>query len=139
MSRASKLTYKTKTPILYSDFTNNFELNPLSGALAVVTNEQAIIQSFKNIILTNKAEGLYAPLKGTKIRNKLFDMMDTGQEDSIEQMIREAARNDIPRVNIIDIQVDSLIDKNSLSISITVECVNLPNIFNFNIILERVR
>ena len=139
MARADKFTIKTKIPVIYSDFTNDFALNPLSGALATVINEQSIIQSLKNLILTNKGEALYDINKGSKVRTQLFDLYDNTGSEAIKASIRETVRNYAPRVKLEDIDVIDDMNGNGITVNITCSCVNIPNQFNFNIILKRVR
>ena len=50
MARSDRYTSLTDKPIYYSDFSNNLDVNPATGFLAKITNENSVKNSIKNII-----------------------------------------------------------------------------------------
>lgn len=89
--------------LVYSDFSTNMLLNPLSGDLGIVANENAVRSSLKNLILTNKYERLLDPYIGTNLQALLFETPDSGVTKLIQEYIKQTIANYEPRVNLIDV------------------------------------
>ena len=64
MLRADKQTLERKKSELYSDFLTNFDMNPVTGNLAKVTNESSVKQALRNLMLTMTGERFYDAHKG---------------------------------------------------------------------------
>lgn len=139
-SRADRYTLTDKQEEFYSDFTNNFDLNPITGLLAKVSNEESIKQSLKNIILTNRTERYYNSYIGTRLRNLLFDPMDIVTINAIREEIKETIGNNEPRVKIENIDIKENQDLNYYEVNLYFSIINRPNdVVNLNLILRRVR
>lgn len=138
MSRSDKFTPLTKKEY-YSDFLMNFDMNPVTGILARTTNEDAIKQSLKNLILTNMTERPYSPLTGSRINSLMFDPIDPFTMDNIKTEIRQTITNNEPRVNIIDIFVKPSLDQNTYIVNIIFSVINIPQEIRLEIFLQRVR
>jgi phage baseplate assembly protein W len=80
MSQSDRFTIKNNREY-FSDFMANFDKNPVTGNLARVTNEDAIKQSLRNLVLTNRTERFYQPHIGSKVQSLLFDPMGPETED----------------------------------------------------------
>lgn len=139
MARADKYTFTSRKPTYYSDFTNNFSLNPQTGYLAMVTNEQAVINSIRNLILTNKFERLYQPNVGSKIQALLFDLNDPTTHDLLTKTITETINNFEPRARQVGVSVDQVLDSEQVSITIAFTMLNIVQPIAFSLILKRVR
>lgn len=140
MARADKYTLEAKKSELYSDFLNGFNTNPITGLLAKVTNEEAIKQSLKNIILTNVGERFYDSNKGSKVNKSLFDPFDVANLEVIRLQIRECIKSYEPRCDIKDIRLQENLDKNGYNVAIVFSIINIPDdIFSLNLSIQRVR
>ena len=85
VSRANLITQTQKKKELFSDFLDSFAASPIGGNLAKITNENAVRQSIKNLILTElggidintgsrlAGERLFQPLIGSDVRRCLFE------------------------------------------------------------------
>ena len=139
-NRADKFTIKTKTVERYSDFLVNFDKNPLTGFLARTTNADAIKQSLRNLILTERTERPYQPHIGSKIWSLLFEPIDVVTEELLKQTIKETISNCEPRVNVIQISVNGNANYNSYFVEVVFEILNIPGeSFSLPVILRRVR
>ena len=58
---------------VFSDLDLNFGIHPIRKDINRHLNEQAIINSIKNLVLTNFYEKPFQPEIGSGIRNLLFD------------------------------------------------------------------
>lgn len=138
MSRSDKYTpFKKKE--FYSDFLINFDMNPVTGTLARVTNEDSVKQSLKNLILTNRTERPYNPLLGSRINALLFDPLDTFTAQSIKEEIEETIKAFEPRVVLNDVSVYPDEDNNGFTVNIIFSTINIPQETRIELFLQRVR
>jgi phage baseplate assembly protein W len=138
MSRSDKYTpFKKKE--FYSDFLINFDMNPVTGTLARVTNEDSIKQSLKNLILTNRTERPYNPLLGSRINALLFDPLDTLTAQSLKEEIQETIKAFEPRAVLNDVSVYPDEDNNGFKINIIFSTINIPQETRIELFLQRVR
>lgn len=139
MPRADKYTpVEAQNKVLYSDFLPNFDLNPVTGNLAKVTNENSVKQSIRNLILTNRGEVPYSPLHGSRIRSLLFELNSPSINSLLDKEIRETIDMFEPRVNIVNIKIDND-GGEEITVTIAFNTINSPEITEMSIILERVR
>ena len=66
-------TSPLSSKVLYSDFFTNLDNNPVSEDVAVKTNENAIRQSIRNLLMTNRGERPFQPDLGGNITAMLFE------------------------------------------------------------------
>lgn len=139
-NRSDKYTVSDKQVEYYSDFMTNFELNPITGFLAKVSNEDSIKQSLKSLILTNRTERYYNSYIGTRIRNLLFDPMDPITANAIKDEITETIQNNEPRISIVDLQVKENQDLNQYDINLFFSIINKTSeVISLSLALKRVR
>ena len=136
MSRADKFSPLQKQ-VYYSDFMDNFDVNPITGFLAKKINEESIKASLKKLLLTNRGERAYNPLYGSNIRNLLFDLDDGITEFLIENEIRDTIQNWEPRVSVNGVQVT--MTDNSAEIDVAFSIVNISQAQVLSFVVERVR
>lgn len=139
MARAEQYTKLKVTPVYYTDFLNDFNKNPNSGALGVVNNDEAVKIAIKNLLLTEYGERPYQPLLGSKIRSMLFEPFSPMTEDALKHLIREAITNYEPRAVINDIRINDDIERNGIYITIIFSIINIPTPTTLNLFISRVR
>ena len=128
-----------KIESVYTDFYKDLTVNPFSGDLAVKIDEEAVKESLKNIILIDKGEKLFQPTFGGNIRAMLFELNSPATMKLIQEQIKSTINNYEPRVELIDIEVYSLIDDNKIVIKIIYALRNKEEPLEVEFILERVR
>lgn len=139
MSLADKITIEQHKIERYSDFTNEFLKNPVTGYLAKVTNEESVKQSIKNLILTRKGERFYNSA-GSLVMDSLFNPMDTANILSIKYSITDTINNFEPRAELLDVVVTPYEDTNSVFIKIIFSIKNTDNsVYAFDLIVSRTR
>jgi phage baseplate assembly protein W len=124
---------------LFTDFPTNFDKHPFSNDLAVISNEEAVKTSLKNIIKTSLGDRFFDDTIGSTVYKSLFDLSGIFMQEDIQNSINAAVKANEPRVNIQNIIVDSKPDNNFLNITIVFNMINNNNPITFNIILKRVR
>ena len=138
MARSDKFTpFKKKE--YYSDFLINFDMNPVTGTLARVINEDSIKQSLKNLILTNRTERPYNPNVGSRINALLFDPLDNFTAENIKNEIKETVEAFEPRAIINEIYVYPDDERNGFTINIIFSTINIPQETRIELFLQRVR
>lgn len=136
----TRITPRTrKVEAVYADFHKDLTTNPFSNDLALKTDEEAIKESLKNIILMDKGEKLFQPSFGGNIRAMLFELNSPATIKLIQEQIKSTINNYEPRVQLIDVEVYSLIDDNKIVIKIIYALRNREEPVQVEFILERVR
>lgn len=139
MARAELRTPYNKTEERYSDFLMNFDKNPITGNLARATDEDAIKEAIKNLVLTNKGERFYNIDIGSKLKAALFEPADVTLADLIQTTISQTITYHEPRVNLIDVQVFDDSDHNAYKVNIFFNIINIPEVIQLDLLLKRAR
>lgn len=127
------------TDILFSDLDLKFIPHPLSGDIGIKTNDQAIKQSIKIILLTMFYERPFHSEFGSSIRRLLFEPFTPMLNVTLERSIEHTLKNFEPRISTTLIKVTANPDNYSMGISIYYTIINTASLQTFNIILERTR
>ena len=99
------ITPVLKRQSLFSDFHKDLTQNPISEDLAVKRDEEAVKESIKNLILTDRGERLMQPLLGSSVRAMLFENNTPSTIKIIQEMIKDAelnAESDKQRRTLVD-------------------------------------
>lgn len=124
---------------VYSDFDFFFTPHPISKDVARVVNEEAVKQSIKNIVLTDKYEVPFNPLFGCNVRKTLFENFSAVTSALVKKTIEEAIINFEPRCQLIDVVVSDFPDDHRLLITIIFTVINNSNPITLQLFLDRVR
>lgn len=124
---------------LYSDFHKDLTINPISFDLAVKKDEEAIKESLKNLILTDRGERLMQPNIGSDVRASLFENVTPVTLKILEERVRDVINNYEPRVSVIDVDVTSLYDDNKVQVTILFYVKNNEQPLSVDVFIERVR
>lgn len=148
--------------VIFSDLTNNLGMHPVTGNITRLINRDAVKQSVRNIVLTNRGERLYKPNLGADIRKLLFENIVTDSDIFlIKDKIKSSIETYEPRVEIVSIELltseniytaqNTLSDlyiepsslgneaDNSIAINIVFNIINTDEQADVNIIIERNR
>ena len=123
----------------YKDLDLNFNLNPLSRDINILSGEDAVRRSVRNVVLYNFLEKPFTPRFGGNVIRRLFDQLDPIAVYSVQKQISEAIKQNEPRANLISVDVKPDFDRNSLDVDIVFRVKNSPQPVVLNITLERVR
>lgn len=83
------------------------------------TTEEQSISNLKNLLLTRKGERPFQPEFGSDIYSLMFEPIESGFDDSLQTSLRNDIKYWLPYIVINDIIVDSVPDRNYVSISLT--------------------
>lgn len=123
----------------FKDLDLNFTIHPVKKDINKNIGTMAIVNSIKNLILTNHYEKPFHPEIGSNVRRLLFDNLDTVTASAIESEIRTTITNFEPRVSITNIQVLPDGDNNGFKVYLEFTVVNLTTPVTINFFLERIR
>ena len=137
-------TITSSNPIIngervFKDLDLNFTAHPIKKDIAKHTNEYAVINSVKNLILTNYYERPFRPEIGSGIGNLLFENVDPLISARLERAIEETILNYEPRVSLSLVNATAYPDENRYSVTLTFFIINNPNPITIDFFLERIR
>ena len=132
-------TTVTKKEDLYSDFKANFDPHPIKGDLVRLTNEDAVIRSIRNILLTDQYERFGNPDFGAGLRHYLFEPVSKLTESQIRDAIISAIKNYEQRAELIEVYVFASPDDNASSATILFNVINRIEPVSMTVVLERIR
>ena len=123
----------------FKDLDLNFTAHPIRKDINKFTNEYAVINSVKNLILTNHYERPFRPELGSNIRRMLFENVDSVMAAQIEREIEETILNFEPRVQVSKVVAVAAPDENKYNVELTFFVINSPDPITINFFLERIR
>ena len=133
------ITTNIETPRSFKDLDLNFTAHPIRKDVTKHVNEYAIINSVKNLILTNHYERPFQPELGSNIRRLLFENVDVIIAARIEREIVETIENFEPRVQVSKVTAIPAPDENSYQVVLEFFIVYRPDPVTISFFLERIR
>ena len=128
---------------IFKDLNLNFIVHPLRKDISVLKDIEAIKRSVRNLIYLNvegKFEKPFHPEIGTGIRDSLFEMNDPLARSILIDKIRYTIDNFEPRVDLVNVEIDTDYSENELRINLEFYINNVPtDLIEFETILKRVR
>jgi phage baseplate assembly protein W len=124
---------------VFKDLDLNFTAHPIKKDIVKHTNEYAIINSVKNLILTNHFERPFRPEIGSGVSSLLFENVDPLVAAHLERAIQETISNYEPRVSLTGVVATAYPDDNRYSITLSFFIINNPNPITIDFFLERIR
>jgi len=123
----------------FRDLDLNFTIHPVKKDVNVYKNEFAIINSIKNLVLTNHYERPFQPEIGSNIRRLLFEQVDSITAAQIEREITEVIGNFEPRAQVSRVDAVPSPDENLYKIRLEFFIINSSEPVTINFFLERIR
>ena len=111
-------TLKKKVSRIYKDFDMSFNVNATTGDLMKKLDDNAVKQSIKNLLMTERYERPFQPEVGSGLYTMLFEPMDLLVAQSMKKQIHNMVTNFEPRVEIKEIQVNPIYDQKFYGITI---------------------
>jgi phage baseplate assembly protein W len=132
-------TVTTQTTRQFKDLDLSFNIHPVKKDINKHLDEQAVVNSLKNIILTNHYEKPFNPDYGSNIRALLFENIDNITAITLEREILQTIENFEPRVSVSKVTAVPDFDNNGYSIKLDFFIINLTNPITIQFFLQRVR
>ena len=123
----------------FQDFNTSLAVHPVNGDLSLKQDFDAVKQSIKNLVLTDKLERPMQPTIGCDIRKSLFENFSPQTIVMAKQQIAETVGQYEPRAELINIEASADEDNNALNITILFSLINSDIEETLSLVLERVR
>ena len=133
------LTPRTRSVEFFSDFKSNLETVPGRTDLARSVNENAVRDSIRSLIMTDRGERLFQPDIGCDIRGSMFENMDPNTSLILKENIKSTIKTYEPRCDLKDVTVFVNLEQNSVSVKIIFSVINSNRDSTLTIDLDRVR
>jgi len=113
----------TRVSKAFKDISLSFEPHPVTKDLPILKNERAISRSVRNIVETIPTEKFFNPDFGSDVYRSLFDFVDFGTANEIQEQIKTSVINFEPRVDNVRVEVDPQPDSNQFEVTIIYDIV----------------
>lgn len=133
------LTPRSKQVEFFSDFGANLEQIPGRADLSRKVNEQAVRESIKNLVLTDRGERLFQPDIGCNIRGSLFENIDQNTILILKENVKSTLKTYEPRCDVKDVIVNANIDRHEIFVKIIFSVINSGKDSALTIDLSRIR
>jgi phage baseplate assembly protein W len=124
---------------IYSDLDLTFNRTPVKNDVAISYDDQAVIRSVRNLLLTNFYERPFQPNLGSNINKLLFEPVNNLTSGNLKADIENVIKNYETRVSIDEIIVTPNADENAYYITLQFYIGNNTSPTTVNLVLERSR
>jgi phage baseplate assembly protein W len=124
----------------FKDISLSFDMHPVTKDILVLTDENAIKRSIRNIVQTVPSEKFFNSTFGSDIKTTLFEFIDFGTASLLQKQVEIAINNYESRVNKVKVEVIPRPDDNAFEINVFFDIIgqDFPS-QTFNYILEATR
>ena len=123
----------------FRDLDLSFNIHPVKKDINKHVGVKAVINSIKNLVLTNHYEKPFQPEIGSNVRKLLFENLDDLTAIALQREISEVIRNFEPRASVTKISVIADYDNNGFSVELEFYVINQTNPITITFFLERIR
>jgi len=123
----------------FKDLDLNFTIHPVRKDINRTIGPMAVVNSIKNLILTNYYERPFQPNVGSNVRRLLFENLDNITATTLKNEIERTIANNEPRATVKAINVKADFDNNGFKVYLEFFIVNQTNPIVINFLLERIR
>lgn len=125
--------------IYYIDITKNGRDLTGTKDISIVSNEQAVMESVYNILMTEPGERVMNPEFGCHLNKYLFEIIDFTTAISIQTEIEYAINKFEDRIKNLSIDVNPLYDENTFLINIYFQILLSAEIKQMSIKISKLR
>jgi phage baseplate assembly protein W len=123
----------------YSDLDFTFTKHPITKDIVLSYDEQAIIRSMRNLLLTNHFEVPFNSQIGSNVRRLLFEPISPMMANILKEEIENTIRNYETRVILQSVDVVLVPDDSYYRVFVSFFMANSTEPISINFILERLR
>ena len=123
----------------YTDFNLLFSRNPISGDVAVKSDEEAIKSAIRNLISTRHYERPFHSEIGCQIHGLLFENFTPVTVQLIKRTVFDVIEKFEPRATVLDVNVRERVDLNQIDMEIIFRVNNSEKPITLTTFVTRVR
>ena len=109
----------------FKDLSMSLEVNPINLDLITIKNETAIARSIRNLVFTTPGERFFNPDLGSRIKETLFENIDSRTSAVLKVEITTTINNYEPRVELKKVDCIPDYDNNAYDVRITYDIVGI--------------
>ena len=98
--------------------------NGSTGFNSTYTTANQLRTNILSFFLTNKGERLYRPNFGANLRSLIFEQQTSFTIDQLSSIITSQVENQFPGVTVLDVNIDSQPDFNTINVSVSYGVAN---------------
>lgn len=132
-------TIRTNVTRTFKDLDLNFNIHPVKKDINKHVGELAVVNSIKNLVLTNHYERPFRPNLGSNLRRLLFENADKLTATLIEREIEQVVNNFEPRARIQKVTATPSNDESGFNVKMEFFVVNRAEPISITFFLERIR
>jgi phage baseplate assembly protein W len=123
----------------YQDIDLSFQKNPITRDIYTLTDAEAVRKSVKHLVLTKFFERRLNPYIGSTVYMQLFENITPYTLANLRRSIIDVINNFEPRAELLSVNINPDIDNNYIEINISFYIINLPEVYDVKITVERLR
>ena len=123
----------------YVDLSLGLNIHPVKKDLTPLTDIDAVKNSVRNLILTNRGERPFQPNVGSNIFASLFENANPYTMESIRNRVKDMITSSEPRVNSVRCQLQFNEAENECRVTIHFNITGVSNNESVDFYLERLR
>jgi phage baseplate assembly protein W len=124
---------------IYSDLDLTFKMLPVTKDVALRYDDQAVVASVRNLLLTNFYERPFQPNLGSNLTGLLFEPATNVTASIISDEITNVIKNYEPRATIYELNVQLNNDNNGFNVYLSFYIGNNTVPTTVNLLLQRSR
>jgi phage baseplate assembly protein W len=132
-------TITTNVARTYKDLDLLFNVHPIKKDVNKHTAEMAVINSIKNLVLTNHYERPFQPEIGSNVSKLLFEQLDFVTAAALEREILQTIKNFEPRASVYRVRALPDYDNNGFTVDMEFTIINRTEPITITFFLDRVR
>jgi len=123
----------------YSGVDLTFNTHPINNDVSVLYDEYSVEQNMYNVLMTNKGDAKFHPERCIGLRDLLFEPINIITESQLKIKIEYILSMWMPRVRIINIDVETTSDYDGYNVHITYITLNIVDEQTVTLFLDRIR
>ena len=122
-----------------SDIDCSFERNPWTNDVFKKKEAEAVQQSIKNLLMTNRGSVPFKPVYGGDLESFLFQLDTEIDSYDIEEFVRTQIKLFEPRAVLRSVTANVQGDYNAVSITIVFQVINTAKVVTMELAISRAR
>ena len=102
----------------------SLQFNGSTGFNSTYATVDQLRTNLLSFLLTNKGERLYRPNFGANLRSLIFEQQTSFTIDQLNSIITSQVENQFPGVTVLDVNIDSQPDFNTINVSVSYGVAN---------------
>ena len=132
-------TVTTDTVRDFRDLDLSFNIHPVKKDINKHVGVKAVINSIKNLVLTNHYEKPFQPEIGSNVRKLLFENIDELTSIALQREISQVIANYEPRASVSKVFVFADYENNGFNVEVEFSVINQSDPITITFFLERIR